>query len=314
MPAIKCEKCSEKSVILLPFGPHYYCKTHFNEYFERKFKKTIRTNSLIKKNEKIGLAVSGGKDSITLLHLMHKFFGKIVDFHVIMIDEGIKNYRDKAIEKAVETCKKLKVPFTVIDLKKELGFTMTDIMKKIKELDNNETSCSYCGVFRRKLLNDYARKLGCDKLATGHNMDDETQSITMNFFNNELEKLSRLGAITDSKEIKNLIPRIKPLYDCLEFEIIAYSSLNNLIHFDGKCCPFSHKAKRNIFRSLLDETENKLPGTKHSIMKSFQNLKPLLIKKYSKKNSLGYCNKCGEVSSGKTCMACKKLEKLKKVE
>jgi uncharacterized protein (TIGR00269 family) len=133
----------------------------------------------------------------------------------------------------------------------------------------------------------------------------------MNFFDNDWKRMSRLGAKTKDKKLKGFVSRIKPLYECPEKEIIAYANFLNLKYYGEECCPFAWQAKRNEFRSMLDSMEEKFPGTKYSILKSFLEIKPLIEEKFGKEK-IRECIECGEPSNGKLCGACKKLEKLKK--
>ncbi len=299
---VKCDRCSKTAKFSLSYGPHNFCNKHFNYFFEQRFKKTIKKYSLLKKNDVVVVGVSGGKDSMTVLHLLNKFYSRTQTIKALLIDEGIPKYRDKAIKTAIKELKSKDIEFKLISFKERLGKEMTEVMKKTGRKKEFGSTCSFCGPFRRKLLNDGAIELNADKLATGHNLDDEIQSITMNFFDNDLKRMSRLGAITFGT--KKLIPRIKPLYLTPEKDIIAFTSLNEIKHFSEHCCPFSWQAKRKDFRSMLNGMENKYPGTFYSILASFENLKPLIGKKFSEEK---YCENCGNQSSSKICSVCKKL-------
>ncbi len=258
----KCNRCSKEAKIFLAYGPHSFCKWHFLEFFEKRVRKTINRFKLVKPGERIAVGVSGGKDSITALHLLKKIFPKGTEIHAVCIDEGIKGYRDKALKIAKGHFEELGVDYTVLKMKKELGFSMVEIAKKLNErkhLQETQGTCSYCGVFRRKMLNDFAFNEKFDKLATGHNLDDEVQTILMNVLQNDLAKFSRLGPIS-AGESKLFVPRIKPLYETPEKDIIAYASFNGIKSYSEECCPFKWQAKRNLFRSELDKFEEKSPG------------------------------------------------------
>jgi len=300
-----CDKCTKKAKFSLSYGPINYCEEHFSSFFEKRFRKTIRKYSLLKKKDVIAVGVSGGKDSMTALHLLNKFYSKEQEIKALMIDEGIPKYRDKALALAKKEVEKLGIELKEISFREKLGKTMVDVMKKTGRKKTIGSTCSFCGPFRRKLLNEGAKEMNATKLATGHNLDDEVQSIAMNFFDNDLKKMSRLGAKTEGT--KNLIPRIKPLYLTPEKEIIAYANLNEIKYFGEHCCPFSWQAKRNEFRGMLNQMENKFPGTFYSVLATFENLKPLLKGKFKEEK---FCENCGSSSSGKLCSACMKLKKL----
>lgn len=307
----KCDRCPEESKISIPYGPHKFCGGHFLEFFERRVRKTIRMNKLVKGRENIAVGVSGGKDSLVTLHILHSIFGKTNPIHAIMIDEGIKGYRDKALKFAKKSCEELGIDYTLVSMKDEIGFSMTEIMKKISKDKKLGKSCSYCGVFRRMLLNKTALELKAKKIATGHNLDDEVQSILMNFFDNDWVRMSRLGPIAGIKGFKKFVPRIKPLYETPESEVLAYASFNGIGHFSEECCPFSWQAKRNHFREMVNKMEGEMPGTKYKILASFREIKPKL-KSFKGKGKPNSCKWCNSPASGEICQSCKQLEKIRK--
>jgi uncharacterized protein (TIGR00269 family) len=310
-----CEKCKSKSVITLGYGPHYFCEKHFTRFFDDRVKKTIRKYSLFKPREKLLIAVSGGKDSLVVLHLIHKYYSKSNDIEVIIIDEGVKGYRNKAIKTAEKSCKKMKIKYKIISFEKEFGVTNDEIMPILKENPKLGGTCAFCGTMRRHIMNKYAKKLKADKLITGHNLDDETQSFVMNAFNNDFSRLIRTGARAGIIEHKGFVKRIKPLYETPEKEIIAYCAFNEIKHYSQECCPYSWTAKRNEYREMLNNFENRFPGTLFSLLRFNEQIKNNL--KISKKDKQGFekklvaCCACGEPTEKKLCKTCEMIKQLK---
>ncbi|MEK6821157.1 MAG: tRNA 2-thiocytidine biosynthesis TtcA family protein, partial [archaeon] len=188
-----CEKCGKESVIRLGYGPHSFCQEHFEYFFEKRVRNVTRMNQFFDNEDVIGVACSGGKDSVVVLNLMRAIMPRntIVG---ISIDEGIDGYRDKAIVEAEKNYRALDIEYKIVELKKEIGNSMQEIVQKTHENGWKENSCTFCGVFRRKYINTAAREMGATKLVTGHNLDDETQSIAMNLFSGRVERLARSGA------------------------------------------------------------------------------------------------------------------------
>lgn len=307
-----CDRCREKPVVFLAYGKHAYCKAHFNHFFEKRIYNTIRRFDLIKKGEKIALGVSGGKDSVVMLHALAKNFSKKNKLIGICIDEGITGYRKNSLKIAEKNFEELGIEYNTYSYKEEYGKSLEKIMKKINGKGIG-SSCAFCGVFRRDILNSKAIELGANKLATGHNLDDECQSIVMNIFNNDFAKMQRIGAINKGIENSRLIARIKPLYKTPENEVIAYAGLNKIDVYSEECCPYSSQAKRNYFREMLNSMEEEFPGTKFSIQKFFLQLKPLLLQKKPKKK-FEYCENCGRIASNGVCMICNQLKKIDSAE
>ena len=310
MPLGKCEKCGKKAAEDLPYGPHKLCKEHFMRFFERRVRRTCRVNKLVVAGEKLLVAVSGGKDSCVALYMMHRIFGKTNEIEALLIDEGILGYRDKALGFAEGNCKDWGIPFTRISFADEFGFTMVDVMRKTGAKKRLGSTCAFCGVLRRKIMNKYAKKLKAKKLVTGHNLDDETQSILMNVCEADLKRFERLGPGHSKAMIKGLVPRIKPLWETPEIEIIAFAGHAGIKFHQEQCCPFKWQAKRNDFRAILNHLESSYPGTMYSILSFFRQVLPKLSKGAKQRKEINYCAECAEPCNAEICQPCKLIKKI----
>ena len=293
-----CSKCSKSAVTFIRYNGTHLCRDHFIQYFEKRVKKDIKKQGRTEDNCKIGIAISGGKDSIVALHVTNDIFSKRekIDIIAITVNEGIKGYRDESISIASENCKKLGIEHHIVSFKDMVGKTMDEIASKHDELGE----CSYCGVFRRLCLNKKSKELGVDKLVTGHNLDDMAQSILMNFANGDVKKLARLGP---HKKIQpGLIPRMFPLRVIPEKEVALYAILKNMEYHDGEC-PYSIRAYRGVFRDIIDDLEYRNPGTRHSILNSYDSIRDMLLDKFPPVG-LNSCRECGEPTSQNICKAC----------
>jgi len=300
-----CSKCKKPSVTFIRYNGTHLCKDHFIQYFEKRVKKDLKKQGKTYNKCKIAVAVSGGKDSLVALHLINDIFSRRKDVEIcsISVNEGIKGYRDESLEYAKENAKNLGISHYVVSFKEMVNNTMDEISK----LDDELGECSYCGVFRRFCLNKKAKELDIDKLVTGHNLDDMAQSILMNFVKGDIKKLARLGP---HKRIqKGLIPRVFPLRFIPEKEIALYAILKNIKFHDSEC-PYSINAQRGDFRDIIDELEYKDPGTRHSILNSYEKIKDVLLDKYPPAK-LDKCPNCGEPTSQKICKTCVLKEKIK---
>ena len=301
-----CKFCKTNPVIILQNSSISLCSSCFTKYFEKKVFKTIRKFKLIDKKDTIIVGVSGGKDSLTILNILAKLAETKRDLKIkaILIDEGIKNYRNITIKDAQKFCKEKKISLYIYSFKKEFGYTLDEMVKKLKL-----NPCIICGILRRYLLNKKSRLLGAKKLATGHHLDDESQSILMNQFKNNLELSARLGPITGVARFKNFIPRIKPLYLLTEKETATYAFLKKFNHKYVEC-PYSKDCFRNDIRDFLNDFENKYPGSKHGLIFSFLSVLPLLKEKY-KEEKVHYCKSCKEPCAKEICNACEIIKKLR---
>ncbi|MBN1646236.1 tRNA 2-thiocytidine biosynthesis protein TtcA [Candidatus Woesearchaeota archaeon] len=244
---MKCEKCNEKAVYRNPD----LCRTHLFKYVEGTVRQTIRQYNLFDKKDKICVAVSGGKDSTMLIYLLKKFG---YDVEGLAIDEGIKRYRDKSLEFLKRFCKEQGIKLKIVAYKDEYGRTLDEMVKTTKY------PCAACGPLRREMLNKYSK--GFDKIATGHNLDDESQAVMLNLIKNNMALLLRSGPKLD--KIEGFVQRVKPLYLLPERLVRAYTFMKGL-DVDFEECPHMTNSFRNRIRQVLNKYESVNPGTKMAL-------------------------------------------------
>lgn len=155
--------------------------------------------NLFKRNDRVAVASSGGKDSTVLgyvLKLLNERYDYGLNLILLSIDEGITGYRDDSLESVKRNQKDYNLPLTILSYKDIYGWTMDDIVKQIG-LKNN---CTFCGVFRRQALDRGAMNLKCDSIVTGHNADDLAETILMNVLRGDIARLKRSCNITTKQE------------------------------------------------------------------------------------------------------------------
>ncbi|MBE8539234.1 TIGR00269 family protein [Geoglobus acetivorans] len=293
---MNCSYCNRKAVYFQRHSGKHLCRKHFVENFLKRVKRSIRKYRMVRRNERIAVALSGGKDSVVLAQVLKTLYGerRDIELHAITVDEGIEGYRPPTVEISERLCRELDIEHHVVSFRDEIGLELDEIVKK-----GNRNACSYCGVFRKYLLNKKAKEIGATKLATGHNLDDETQTILLNFLQSDIERMARL---VPSRVQKGLVMRIKPLREIYEREIVVYALLHNL-PVSLEECPYSREPVRAAVRDFLYEFENKYPGRKFSIMRSFETLLPCLWEMYPQID-LNSCELCGEPTPRRICQAC----------
>ncbi len=279
-----------------------YDKSEFIRYFEKKVLYTIRKYDMLGKDEKIVAAISGGKDSVSMAHILNKILSKQgKKLQALLIDEGIPSYRDATVKDAVEFCKNENIKLTIVSARKEFKFGLNDALKKLQM-----NPCTICGTMRRYLMNKYGRKLGATKIATGHNLDDEAQTILMNQFKGNVNLSAKLGPVTGVKDHKKFIRRIKPLYFVTEKEVTIYSTLKQFpVKYSE--CPNARDTFRSQVRDHLNTLENSFQGIKNGVINTFLEILPDLRKKEHGK--IVECIECQEPSARPVCSMCELLEK-----
>lgn len=281
----------------------------FVNRFEKKVEETIKKHRLFTKKDKVIVACSGGKDSTAVLYILKKLGYSI---QAITVDVLIGNYTKKNLENLKMFCRENKVELHIISFRNEFGSSMCYIRQALASKGTNLRSCTICGILRRYLINKAARKLNADYVATGHNLDDEAQSIIMNLLRNNLEVGARLGpktGIERKERKKSFVQRTKPLYFCQEKDAIRYSRLMKF-PVNYAPCPCRTDSYRNKVRKMLDRLEKTDKDIKPNIVNSFLGVLPMLKRQYSGREQ-AYCKMCGEPSRGDICNTCSILEKLR---
>lgn len=296
----QCWKCGSTAVIHRKYEGKSWCSEHFREQFESLVKDTVREDELFENDDKVCVALSGGMDSSALLLFLSELFEdwRNAELVALTIDEGIENYRDESIEIAKELCDDLDVELHIASFEEAFGKTLDGVM------EDKEHGCTYCGVLRRWLLNKKSRELNADKLATAHNMDDELQSIFMNYLKGDMKRMVRLGARPAVLDDEKFVPRVKPFRNTPEKEIALYARLRGLELHQTEC-PYVEDSLRFDVRDFLNEMETERPSTKFTALRAFDKLLPALKQRFTEDEpSVQNCEECGEITSGEVCKAC----------
>jgi len=262
-------------------------------------------------NDRLALAVSGGKDSLSLLQILSKLqkYRPQTTLTAVTVDEGIAGYRDEALATASENCRKLGIPHHIVSFQDLYGFTLDEIVQKTRYGGHPElTPCAYCGVLRRKAINIGARAICANKVATAHTLDDEAQTVLMNIFRGDISRLAKEKPVTTEVH-PLLVQKIKPFCEIPENESALYAYVKR-IKFQHTPCPYAAEALRNDMRFMLNRMESKHAGTKFTILKAMDRLRPALEETVLNEG-FKTCVECGEPSAGDLCKTCEMLRQIR---
>jgi len=305
-----CTLCGRREAVYMrSYSGENLCARCFVKSIEEKVQATISKYEMFEFDDRIAVAVSGGKDSVTLLHILARIEQRFPksELFAVTVDEGIRGYRDEAIEIAKENCRKLKVEHLTVSFKELYGYDLDEIVEMTRKKSFGLTPCAYCGVLRRKALNVAAREANATKLATAHSLDDEAQTILLNILHGDPLRLARAKPVSEDVHPK-LVRRVKPFCEIPEREIAFYAYLRG-IRFQSFPCPYASEALRNDVRSMLNRLENKHPGTKFTVFRSIEKIRPAL-ESLLVKEKLRECRFCGEPTASDVCMPCQMLKEL----
>ena len=300
---MKCSKCDDTAIVSQRYSCTHLCERHFVEDFEDRVKDTVAKGRMLQGGDRIAVALSGGKDSTALLYILKKILSdrKDITIFAVTVDEGIVGYREDTIKSARKITEELGVEHVIVSFRDEFSLSLDEIVA-----GKREAPCTFCGVLRKSLLNRTAKVYGATKVATGHDLDDEAQSILMNYMKGDIE---RLGRFAPRRIQPGLVPRIKPLKNIPERETALYCMVKGF-YVKMAECPYASLSLRSDVRDMLNNLEMKFPGTKQSCMKGFDSLSGLLAVRYPPMK-LSSCGLCSEPCVGDLCKACQLLNRLK---
>ena len=290
-----CTKCRRApSVYYRPYSGERLCAACFNDSLFEKVKKTVGKYDMFEYDSRIAVGVSGGKDSLAMLRLLHELerdrpYAELV---AVCVDEGVKGYRDEALSLAEKNCRKLGVEMHTVGFRELFGETMDEIAARERELG----TCSYCGVFRRRALDEAAKAVDADRLATGHNLDDMAQSVLLNVLRGDVMRIDAFHP--GGQSLEGFVRRVKPLCEVPERETTFYAYINGL-EFQSLPCPYAEEAMRSDVRRFLNRMEVKRPGTKFIVYQT-----GLKIRGRGDGGVVGRCRVCGSPSRGDLCRVC----------
>jgi len=291
----RCSVCGKPAVFFQRHTGRHLCGEHLGADIEERVAETIRSEKMIAPGDQVTIALSGGKDSTALLMILSRLLPLWEDVRLsaLTIDEGILGYREDTIRSADNLVKRFKIAHHTISFRELFSGTLDDLLK------GRETeACSICGILRRKALTTGAGRAGATKLATGHNLDDEAQSVLMNVLRGDLPRLVRNSGV-DSSGL--FIPRIKPLMHISEKEIATYLMVHGMWE-ELPECPYARYALRREVRTMLGNLEYRHPGTMLRLMESRKKIETRCAG--MEQDPIRHCRECGDPCSGETCQLC----------
>jgi uncharacterized protein (TIGR00269 family) len=296
---VNCDRCDAPAVVDQPYAAAHLCGEHLRESVRDRVRREIHRQVPGFRGGTIAVAISGGKDSAVALALTHRYFAKRPNVRLVAItvDEGIAGYRSSTIGRAAELASRLGVEHRVVRYREKIGTTTDATAARLPAT----APCSFCGVWRRQLLNDAAREERADLLVLGFNLDDLAQTVLMNLARADLGRLARMAPHRSRQP--GLVPRVAPLAAIPEREVYLFARLTGL-PFDHGECPHAARAVRNVFRSALWELEEALPGTRHALLRTQARLAPLLAPETTPEEGPRRCVECGAPAAHERCRAC----------
>ncbi len=272
----------------------------------------VRKYRMFGSEDSVLIGVSGGKDSYVLLDVMLSFHSPS-KLGAVTVVEGIPNYdRREHVGWVKALSKEYGFDHFIVSFKDYVGHGLGELVELSRAVGLSISPCTYCGMLRRRIMNDLARELGFGKVAIAHTLDDEVQTALLNILRGDLLRLVQTHPAGPSLS-SLFVKRIKPLRKIYEVEVAIYAYLKGF-NFQEKECPYitSYPTLRAWLRKKLYALERREPGTMLRFLELIDALVKELIPEYQELPELPRCVRCGQPTAyGRNiCKLCELLEKI----
>jgi uncharacterized protein (TIGR00269 family) len=294
-----CTRCGGKPFYTRKYSGETLCAACFKHSITEKTRRTVSKYGMFGPHDRIAVAVSGGKDSLSLLKVLGELYlPRRNEIVAISVDEGVAGYRDEALEHARAVAEELDVEQVVVSYKDLFGFSLDEALDWKEE--RSVSSCSFCGVFRRRAIDEAAVRAKATVVATAHNLDDYVQTFVMNLMHGDVARLGWLDPtyVDDSFPVR----RVKPFMEIYEEEIALYAFQAG-IPFQSVSCPYMHEGLRSEVRDYLNMMEANHPGMKNVLLRSSLDVISRFARSSEKESTP--CRSCGRPSSNGLCNVCR---------
>ena len=295
----KCRTCREPAIIDLPRHNANFCAEHFLELCRRQVVKAIEKYHLLEADDKILVAVSGGKDSLAVWDLLLEL-GYQADG--LYIGLGIGDYSDVSGQYARAFAAERGLTLIEVSLRDEFGYDIPTAAKATRRVP-----CSACGLSKRHLFDKAALDGGYTALVTGHNLDDEAAVLLGNTMRWEVDYLARQLPMLPARD--GFPKKVKPLVRLTERETAAWCVVRGIDYLVDEC-PMAIGNKHLEYKATLNAMEAASPGSKAAFYLNFiERMAPLLAGHRSDdQHALRTCTQCGAPSSGEVCAFCRLVD------
>ncbi len=254
---MRCRKCKARAVIYMRQHRLALCKDHFLEWFVKYTQETIRRYRMFTRQDRILVAVSGGKDSLALWDVLWQLGYQADGLYIgLGIDGGIQ-YSDRSRSLVEAFARERGLKLIVEDVREVYGEGIPEMARRSRR--GRGKPCSVCGLVKRHIMNRVAREQGYTVLATGHNLDDEVAVLFGNVMTWQVGYLARQGPVLPERD--GLVRKVKPLVRFYERETAAYALLRGIRYIYDEC-PFAQGATSIYYKELLNKLEESRPGAK----------------------------------------------------
>ncbi len=296
---MKCRRCRGAAVIELRRHNAAFCGPCFELHVLEQVRKAIKAFSMFSENDKILVAVSGGKDSLALWDILVTLGYTTTGLYLGL---GIGEYSDVARETCRAFASTRGLELREVDMPTRLGFDIPSAAMAMRR-----PPCSACGTSKRHLFNDVALEVGADAVATGHNLDDEAAVLFGNVLHWSAEYLGRQHPVLPAAP--GFVKKVKPLVRLGEREMAAWCVVRG-IDYQIDECPNAIGNRHLGYKEALNQIEERSPGSKAAFFLGFlERGWPRFADSAPADDQLGTCSACGSPTTAEVCTFCRLVER-----
>lgn len=272
-----------------------FCREHYLEWFIQYTAKTIDKFHLFPAQAKVLVAVSGGKDSLSLWDVLWRLGYSADGVYINLGIAGSDDYSNASEGYAQSFARERGLNLLVVNVTEAYGRSIPQLTRSGGRGENRP--CAVCGLAKRHIMNRIAQQGNYDVLVTAHNLDDETAVLLSNTLSWQVDLLGRQSPILEAK--LGFVRKAKPFCRFYERETAAYAVLRGIDYIEEEC-PFSTGSKQLEYKELLNKLEVDHPGTKINFYAGFQAarksglLREKVVHADSPENT---CPSCGQLTS-----------------
>jgi uncharacterized protein (TIGR00269 family) len=257
--------------------------------------------------DKILVAVSGGKDSLALWDILNKLGYQADGLYIGLGIEEDLDYSNISQYLTEKFARDRDLQLQIVDITKEYGASIPEISLKTQR--GRGKPCSVCGLTKRHVMNRVAREGGYQVLATGHNLDDEAATLFGNTINWLENYLIKQNPVLESSP--GLVRKVKPLIRFYEREMAAYALLLGIDYIQEEC-PFSLGASSIYYKEILNQLEARSTGAKQYFYLGFLKSKERGFLSNTEEISddpQNICPNCGQMTHASgVCAFCRMIQ------
>ncbi len=291
---MKCTVCRGAAVIDVRRHNAAFCPEHFAVHCRDQVRRALHEHEMLRRDDRVLVAVSGGKDSLALWDLLAALD---VDADGLHLRLGIGDYSEESTRAARAYAAAHGRTLHEVDLAGDVGFTVPDAAAA-----THRVPCSACGLSKRHLFNGFAVEHGYDVVATGHNLDDEAAVLLGNVLRWETEYLARQAPVLPAGP--GFARKVKPLVRLGERELAAYCVIRR-IDYQVEECPMAAGNRHLSYKELLNELEQRSPGTKGAFLAGFFERGRARFTADEPVVPLRRCVECGAPTPSEVCAFCR---------